>query len=196
MYPEQLLKEVVVKKQSQCNMKMMEVVNADLAIAWEVMTKFCTLVNLGTQTHRFVSQHLIHETMASVMYRLLDMALPHGSFDEAVRLGLLTFSYHVFLQWRDIPLPHRDYPDTFKRCLVGLIHAGQASSSFILWICMVAAVSLFNVEHDVWLLELLRNYTNRCDVRTWTKTQDILKSYMWVPLLDSQSGEHIYKQVD
>jgi hypothetical protein len=44
---------------------------------------------------------IVMDTMAAVMYRLLHMSFSSGSIDEVIRLGLLSLSYHIVLQWQD-----------------------------------------------------------------------------------------------
>lgn len=57
------------------------------------------LVNLSTQTQQLVRTEIVYDTISAAIYRLLNIRFPTGSRDKIVRLGLLTFSYYVFLQW-------------------------------------------------------------------------------------------------
>jgi hypothetical protein len=98
-YPEKLLPASDDKMWSEDSIELIRNMDNDLAIAWRVMRRFCFMVNLGTQTQRLIRPEIIHETMSAVIYRLLHMRFAAGSIMEAVRHGLLAFSYHVFLQW-------------------------------------------------------------------------------------------------
>lgn len=166
--------------------------DTDLATAWRVMKKFCLLVNLGAQTQRLIHPEIIHETMVAVVYRLLRMVFATGSIDEAVRLGLLAFSHHIFLQWQDIRLPYHHFPTTFQSCILGLKLVDGVTSRLMLWLLITGANSVFNISNEAWLRENLREHSDRCQVRTWREMQEILKSFMWIALLDEQPGKQIY----
>src|ERR1700761_9060948 len=84
-----------------------------LVEAWRVMERFCSVVNLAVATRRMLSPSLLCDTMASVMYRLLHMSFAIGSIDEAVRLSLLGFTYHIFLQWQLLRLPYVCFPSIY-----------------------------------------------------------------------------------
>jgi hypothetical protein len=191
-YPEKLLPASDDKVCSQDNIEFIRNIDNDLAMAWRVMRRFCLLVNLGTQTQRLIYPEIIRETMTAVIYRLLHMGFAAGSIDETVRLGLLAFSHHVFLQWQDIKLPYYHFPTTYKNCILGLKLADRVSSQLMLWLLMTGANSLFNVSDEAWLRENLREHTDRCQVKTWKEMQEILKSFMWIALLDEQPGKQIY----
>jgi hypothetical protein len=188
-YPEKLLPASDDKMLSQDNVELIRNMDNDLATAWRVMRKFCLLVNLGTQIQRLIYPEIIYETMIAVTYRLLHMGFAAGSIDETVRLGLLAFSHHVFLQWQDIKLPYYHFPTTYQNCILGLKLVDRVSSQLMLWLLMTGANSLFNVSDEVWLREHLREYADRCQVKTWKEMREILKSFMWIALLDEQSGK-------
>ena len=167
----------------------------DLATAWLVMSKFCLQVNLGTQTQRFISPAIICETMTAVTYRLVHMRFSAGSIDEIVRHGLLAYCYHVFLQWQDIKVPYRYFPTAYQNCILHLKLANMASDQLMLWLLMVGALSVFDVSDETWLRKLLREYASKCRVKTWKEVQDVLKSFMWIPLLDQRPGKCIFDEL-
>lgn len=191
-YPEKVLPAANDKMHSQASTELAENMNDELALAWRVMTKFCSLVNLGTQTQRLVRPEIIHETMTALMYRLLDMDFAAGTIDEAVRQGLLAFSYHVFLQWQDIRPPYHPFPLMYKTCLLDLQLMDGVPPTLMLWLLMTAAHSIFNTRDERWLMEGLRKYINSCQAREWKDMRDILKTYMWISLLDDESGKEIF----
>lgn len=159
------------------------------------MKRFCFLVDLGIQTQRFIRLEIIHETMAAVMYRLLHMSFATGSLDEIIRHSLLAFSYHVFLQWQDINLPYHRFPTAFHKCILHLAPANGVSSQLMLWLLMTGANSVFNMSEESWLKDLLQEYFNKCRVKNWKEMQGILKSFIWIEVLDDQPGESIYNLV-
>lgn len=192
-YPEKLLPDLNDK---MCpppdNVELIHKLDNDLATVWRVMSKFCSLVNLGTQTQRLIYPEIISETMTAVLYRLLHMGFATDSIDEAVRLGLLAFSHHVFLQWQDIKLPYRYFPTIYQKCILGLQSVDGVSSQLMLWLLMAGANSFFDISDEAWLRESLREHVDRCHVKTWKEMQDRLKSFMWIALLDDQPGKQNY----
>lgn len=176
----------------QDNIELIQNLDNDLAICWQVMRKFCSLVNLATQIERFVYPDFIHQTMTTVIYRLLHMGFAIGSVNETVRLGLLAFSHHVFLQWQDIRPPHCYFPAVYKTCILGLGLVDGLSSQLVLWLLMTGATSLFSISDEAWLRKCLREGADRCQVKTWKEMLKILNSFMWIATLDEQPGKQIY----
>ncbi|OTA82011.1 hypothetical protein M434DRAFT_17168 [Hypoxylon sp. CO27-5] len=192
-YPEKLLLASDDKTYcSEGNFKLMEVLDNELARCWQVMRRFCLLVNLGMQTQRLVRLETTHRTMTALMYRLLHMSFTAGSIDEAIRHGLLAFSYHVFLQWQDIIPPYHQFAAAYKSCILDIKNTDGISSQLMLWLLMAGAVSVFKVSDETWLRELTKEYYNICQVRTWKEMRDILKSYMWVVTLGEEAGKRIH----
>jgi hypothetical protein len=191
-YPEALLPGSNHGSFAKDNIELVQNMDDDLARAWLVMKRFCSLVDLGTQTKRLMRPELIHEAMSAVMYRLLNMRFALSSIDETVRYGLLAFSHHVFLQWRDIKLPCRHFPTAYRDCILSLESADGTSSQLMLWLLMIGAISIYNVSDEAWLRKSFREHVDKCQVKTWREMQHLLKSFMWVALLDEQSGKYIY----
>jgi len=192
-YPEKrLLPASYDKMCSQDNIELIRKMDTDLATAWRVMRRFCLLVNLGAQTQRLIHPEIIHEMMVAVIYRLLRMGFAAGSIDETVRLGLLAFSHHIFLQWQDIKLPYRHFPTTYQSCILGLKLVDGVSSQLMLWLLMTGTISVFNISDEAWLRVHLREHADKCQVKTWKEMQEILRSFMWIALLDEQPGKQIY----
>lgn len=167
--------------------------DSGLATAWWVMKRFCLLINLGTQTQRFISQDIIHQTMSAVLYRLLRMRFTAYSMNETVRHGLLGFAHHAFLQWQDIKLPYYHFTTAYRNCILHLKLIDEVSSQLMIWLLMTGALSVFHVTDETWLVESLREYAAKCKVDTWKEMDNMLKSYMWIPMLDEQPGKQIYK---
>ncbi|KAJ9419930.1 hypothetical protein QL093DRAFT_2591347 [Fusarium oxysporum] len=139
-YPHNLLRAWDDKMCSQGYIEISESLDSSLATLWRVMRRFCVLVNIGTQTQQLIRPQTIHETMTAVMYRLLRMDFTAGSINEAIRHGLLAFSYHVFLQWQDIKLPYHCFPTIYKNCVLGLELVDGISSQLMIWLLMTGAL--------------------------------------------------------
>jgi hypothetical protein len=169
--------------------------DGDLVTACQNMRRFCFLADLGTGAQQTITPEIIHETMTSVMYRLLQMRFAAGVIDEAVHLSLLAFSYHLFIQWRDIKLPYEHLPKIYYDCIQRFRIGNNVSPRLLLWLLMIGAISLFNLSTETWLGLLLQEYIGRCQVKTWNELQEVLKSFMWISLLDAPLGMQIYDEL-
>ncbi|OIW23333.1 hypothetical protein CONLIGDRAFT_625094 [Coniochaeta ligniaria NRRL 30616] len=190
-YPEKLVLDEISPQDAAGTLQ----VDGELATAWRVVRRFCLLVDLATQTQRSLRQDLIGDTMAAVMYRLLRMRFDSGSVDEAVRHGLLAFVHHVFLQWQDIRLPYRSFPEAYKACIVCLLEKGDASPRLILWLLYIGAMSTWDVSAEPWLMDGLSEYAGRCRVRKWKDAHAILKEVAWLPVMDDVAARQLYQSL-
>ncbi len=57
---------------------------------------------------------------------------------------------------------------------------------------MIGSNSVFYASNEALLVDLLREHAHRRQVRSWKGLQEILKSFMWIALLDDQSGKQVY----
>jgi hypothetical protein len=194
-YPVQLLSAPDDETYSEDNVKLIGQLDEDLVTACQIMRRFCLMVNLGAQAPQIINPDIIHETMTSIMYRLLHTSFAAGSVDKTVQLGLLAFSYHLFIQWQDIKLPYQHFPNTYQDCIQSFGLVDRVSPRLMLWLLMIGAISLFDISNETWLRELLRLFIGRCQVKTWKEMQDILESFMWIPLLDEQLGKKIHHEL-
>ena len=165
-YPEQVSSSFSHSICSQEDTQLAQDLNENLAEVWLVMKRFCLLANLGTQTRMLIQPATIYGTMTAVMYRLLRMGFATGTLDESLRLGLLAFTHHVFLQWQDIRLPCHPLSESYRNYLQ--VHAlGDIISPRIsLWLLVIGAISLFSVSNELWLADYLRRQVERCGVKT------------------------------
>ncbi|XDG09185.1 hypothetical protein ABKA04_008800 [Annulohypoxylon sp. FPYF3050] len=194
-YPDQVISSFSRSASSQEETQFVQDLDPNLAEIWIISRKFCLLTNLGTQTGMRMQPETIYRTMTAVMYRLFHMSFESGSLNETVRFGLLAFTHHVFLQWRGIkPSCRHQFRHAYRNYLQ--IHPlDTASPQLLMWLLTIGAVSLFSVLEEPWLRDKLERQVERCQVNTWTKLQEVLKSFMWVPLLDDKVGEEVYSSL-
>lgn len=136
--------------------------NAELARAWDTTKTFCMLVNYAADSKRKIPQETLLNTMASVMYRLLNLSFDAGSLDEMVRLGLLAFCSKVFLQWSRVRSPPRHLSRSFRDCLLSLTE--PVSPQVTLWLLLTGYISVFSDEDEAWLQPWLRAVLEMCGV--------------------------------
>jgi hypothetical protein len=191
-YPQQLLPGADDKIWSQDNTELLRHLDSYLATVWRVMRRFCSLANLGAQTRRLFHPEFIHQTMIAVVYRLLHVGFADGSIDETVRLGLLAYCHHIFLQWQDVRLPYRHFADAYQNCILRLKLVDGASPRLVLWLLMTGANSVFNVSDEAWLRECWQEHAGACHASRWKQVQGILESFMCISFLDEEPGKRNY----
>lgn len=169
--------------------------NVSLAEVWRVTRKFCLLTNLGTQTQTLMQPATIYGTMTAVMYRLVRMGFVAGSLDEAVRLGLLAFTNHMFLQWKGVRLPRHGFSNHYRDYLQSRQGEDLIPLQVMLWLLITGAVSIFCLSAEPWLGDGLRRKIEQCGVRTWKNMQEALKTCMSIPLLDEERGMQVYEKL-
>ena len=156
----------------------MQDLNMDLAEAWRVIRKFCLLAILGTQTQMTIEPAMIYGTMTAVMYRLVRMRFVVCSLDETIRLGLLAFTHHTFLQWKDICLPCHGFSRRYQKYLMAHQLEDVVPAGVTLWLLMTGAISIFSISTEPWLGDFLRRQVERCKVTSWKDMQQVLKACM------------------
>lgn len=179
--------------------KFLEHTDKELVQAWETLSTFCSVINYAVQTGQCISTEIFLDTMVSVMYRLLNMrSLLPGSRDETFRLGLLAFSSSVFLQWKHLGVAYAHLTSSLRVFLVAACRQTPSSPSVYippqlrLWLLMVGAVSVFEYTSNDWLKPLMIADFRLCEIDSWCKLRDLLKSFMWIDLVHDKGGKSIF----
>ena len=168
-------------------------IDDELARAWRVMSDFCSVINFAVDSRQRITVETFLDTMASVMYRLLDMRFEASSRDEAIRLGLLCFSCSVFLHWRRLGMSYPHLTSAFRGCLARLTTPfSHISPQLVLWLLMAGAVSVFDASDDEWLRPLLLVNIGLYEIYSWSKMQDLLMSFMWIGLVHDKPGKGVF----
>ena len=168
-------------------------IDQDLASAWIVMAEFSQVINHTTKSQHRIAIETFLLTMASVIYRLLNMTkFKANSTEEAIRLGLLAFSSSVFLQWKQLGLSYNKLATTYRNHLTES-QCPNASPQLSIWLLMVGAVSIFGRDDEKWLRPRLRaNIDSIGGLKSWTDVQDVLKSFMWIGLVLDKPGKEVF----
>ncbi len=151
----------------------LEDVNNDLAQAWSTISNFCSIINFAVDSELRISTETFLDTMASVVYRLLDMRFIADSKDEVVRLGLIAFLCNVFLQWKHLGMSYPYFTSMFRNCLWNM-PPGRVPPDFMAWLLVIGAVSVFDEADDSWLKPLLRSNISLCSIDRWNEMQEVL----------------------
>lgn len=198
-YPDQISTFISKKSNAtgpKCNSDgFLDNIDKELATVWRAMKRFCSLINRAVKTKRKLPEKTLLETMASVMYRLFHMSFPSGSFDAAIRLGLLAFSSHVFLQMPDVRTQNRHLSTIYRECLFNLDVLQAGSSRIALWLLIICAISVFTESDNTWLKPWLRSNIELCKVESWSALRDIMNSFVWTGLVFDKPGKDIFDSV-
>jgi hypothetical protein len=167
--------------------------DAQLAPAWMVLSDFCSVVNFAADSKQRITVGTFLDTMASVMYRLLDMHFEVSSSDETICLGLLCFSCSVFLQWQHLGVSYSLLASVFRGSFATLTAtSSHLSPQLVLWLLMTGAVSVFDGSDDAWFNPLLRETMRTCKVDSWSEMRDLLMSFMWIGLVHDKTGKRVF----
>lgn len=166
--------------------------NDDLFGAYSAMRRFCSAINIAFKQKRQLPKEILLNTMASVMYRLLDMSFDPTTMDESFRLGLIAFSSHIFLRLGDVKPSHTRFPDAYRKSLLQF-STTEGSSPILLWLMMVGGISVFGSADNPWLITCLQANIESCGVQTWTDLRAYLKRFLWIDFLHDKPGEAMYR---
>jgi hypothetical protein len=166
-YPDQKLWVIGKSTDISHSVNFLEKIDEDLGAAWVAMQRFCSLVNLAMETHRVFSLEIVLDTMAAVMYRLLRMRFETGSINEAIRLGLLSLSYRIFLQRQDMGFSSFRFPSIYRNSLSNLKLADGFPPGIMLWLLMIGGISRFASSDNAWLKDSLQEHMGICHVKSW-----------------------------
>lgn len=168
-------------------------IDQDLAAVWLVMVEFSHVINRAAKYQHRIATETLLTTMASVIYRLIDMTkFKSDSTEEVIRLGLLAFSTSVFLQWKQLGLSYNHLATAYRNSLAEL-PCPNIPPQFLLWFSMVGAVSVFGCDDEKWLRPRLRaNIDSIGGLESWTDMQELLESFMWIGLVLDKPGKEVF----
>ncbi|KAH8677970.1 hypothetical protein BX600DRAFT_431279 [Xylariales sp. PMI_506] len=170
----------------------LESIDGELATVWRTMQKFCSLTNSATDNHERIAAVLIRDTMAWTMYQLLGLGFEAGSTTEGIRIGLLLFCHHTFLQWKGVRFSYPQLSASYCTFLSNVENNSTIPSMLGLWLLVIGAISIFPVTEEKWLKVILKGYLHKCSFSDWNEMRQILRSFLWIDMLHDGPGEHIF----
>ncbi|KAK6347665.1 hypothetical protein TWF718_005504 [Orbilia javanica] len=192
-YPDHTPYLTTVKITHPASEKFLENIEPKLAEAWTFLKGFCYIMNSAAESNRRLPQSTLMNAMTSIMYRLISMSFKKESVDEAIRLGLLSFSSYIFLRWQSVTLAYIHLPTVYKSSLVNLNLSKEFPPEMMLWLLMVGAISVFGEGDNVWLRPWLKVNFELCGVKGWEDLKGVLKGLMWVGIVIDQAGKEVYE---
>jgi hypothetical protein len=150
-------------------------------------------VNSAAEKNIKLSDQILLTTMGSVMYALLRMNFPTNPINEAIRLGLLAFCSHSFLERRGIRLPNGYLRENYYRTCFE-----DVNTQVSLWFLMIGKISIFTSDTDdsaTWIKSRLREKVGLNKDCSWPQLRLILKSFLWIDILHDAPGKTIFESV-
>lgn len=172
----------------------LKAIDLELVEIWKVLSKFCSVINVALQSKQVISTETYLETMASTIYRLLNMRFISNSQNEAIRLGVIAFTSGVFLQWRGMGVKYPHFTCIFRTCLEEVSNS-RTPPQLMTWLLMVGAAGVFDTSDDVWLEPLLSSSLGMCGIGSWSEMRELLESFLWIDLVFERSGKRMYESI-
>ncbi|OAA55854.1 hypothetical protein SPI_08061 [Niveomyces insectorum RCEF 264] len=179
---------------TDCALPSLQGVHADLRRIWTTLHRFCATVNTAVQRKRQLPKDVLLDAMASTMYPLLDLngAFAAQSVDEAICLGLLVFSAHIFLSWQGLRPAHTHFPGMYRACLVHTKLPDTFSPLILVWLLLFGSLTLFSPADNAWLMPWLRLNIGLCRSGTWRGLCGQLETLPWIGMLHDKPGKVVY----
>lgn len=159
------------------------------------MKKFCSLINRTVKSKRKLSEATLIKAMGSILYRLHHMGFAVDTFDEALRLGLVAFSSHVFFEPTSIDVQGTPLSSAYRACLLDSAIQEQMSPQIFLWLQIVGFIAVFDVSDHTWQKPLLQSSIERCGMRSWREVSDMMNTYVWIDIVFDKPGKDVYEML-
>ena len=175
------------------------ITNSELAKIWDVLMRFCAMVNEVAVNQRRFSEQVLLETMASVMYRLLNMSATPDSADNLIRLSMLSFCASIFLPWQQLRIPFGWLQLEHKRSLAWLMQSNLAhlDRRTILWVLTIYGMNFSPLpadEHEQvhsWLTEVADLY----GLTNWDGAKNIVGDFLWIDIVCDQPARKLFDEI-
>ncbi|KAI0183963.1 hypothetical protein EV127DRAFT_252746 [Xylaria flabelliformis] len=168
-------------------------INDQLAAAWNAMSDFCSIINLAADTERRIDVKTFLYSMASIMYNLLDMRFESTSWEETIRLGLLSFSCSVFLPWARLGILYPHLKSIVRNQFASI--SGSSPSmppKLVIWLLMAGAVGVLDEPDCACVHDLLLEAANSCGIKHWSQMRVMLNSLMWIDIVHDKQGKRVF----
>lgn len=133
-----------------------EDIDEALGSALVALQRFCSLFNLATETHQ-----MFPFGNCDGYYGCCYVSSSPYEFsiaiDEAICLGILSLSSHIFLLWQDLEFLSFQFPSIYKTTLSNLKHTDGFPPTIMLWAFMIGGLSRFTTLDDKWLKDSCKN---------------------------------------
>jgi hypothetical protein len=173
-----------------------ETLDAKLGNCWKDLHAFSCLSNLAYQTTRKLSPETYNEMMISILYRLMDLSFEDDILQEAIRLGLLTFSSTIFLARQYMQQPYERLYRLFGSALLKLCQSPSivVPSPIMLWLlALYHVVAYKQPAPEDWQTVQFGKAISLTRVRKWPGAHELLKAVMWVGFVHDVPGKRVFE---
>ncbi|KAI0506272.1 hypothetical protein F5B22DRAFT_624274 [Xylaria bambusicola] len=165
-----------------------------LTSIWNTMSDFCSVINCAAISEQRITMKLFLNSMASIMYRLIDMQIEPSSISEVIRLGLLCSCCSVFLQWQHLGISYTHLSFSVKRLFLELNGKDIfVSQEFAFWLFIIASISVLSDSDADWLHPLLRQVAGTLELQTWDQARKLLSTIMWIDSVHGNAGKRVFE---
>jgi hypothetical protein len=157
---------------------------------WVDLREIAKAANLSSQSKRLLSPSFFQEALISVQYRLQNLAYESPDEREILRLAMLAFSSTIFF---DCSTPLHNYENLALQLRAALELLGHNFDGkwmrFTVWLIFVMRPLVPDGSRGhSWLLTQLANVSRSLGIKYWAEVKQILKSFLWVDMLESDFG--------
>jgi hypothetical protein len=175
------------------------ITNSELAKIWDVLIRFCAMVNELTVNQRRFSEQVLLETMASVTYRLLNMSVTPESADNAIRLSMLSFCASIFLPWQHLRMPFGWLQLEHKRSLAWLMQSTVAHLDLgtVFWVLTIYGIAFSPLPADkheevqLWLTGV----ADLCGLTNWDGVKKIVGDFLWIDIVCDHPARKLLDEI-
>jgi hypothetical protein len=166
-----------------------------LSNQWILMKRFCLLMSLAASTHCKLPEQNLVENMAAIPYPLLHEQYETGTLAEAIRLGMLAFSSHIFLQWHNIKPPYTYFSTKYRECYDCMTLSAVSPPDFTFWYMIIGYIAVFEMSDNDWLISALRLHIKNESIKSWSQARDILNGFFWIFPLHEHLGKALFDSI-
>ena len=165
----------------------------NLTHIWADLREFCRLANDPNHKYSLLNYH---ETMVSILYRLLTTNFDQNTPEEALRMGMLVFSGSIFLQLNRTRTRFSKVADAMEAVLYQFTERRSTNplAKVVLWLQFVDAIS-FVTSGLVIQDARLRPAIEDTGAESWEDVRAILKSLLWIDAQHDALGKRVYDTV-
>ena len=176
----------------------MEALDPRLVNCWKDLHAFSCMINLAYQTTRKLSPTTYTETMISILYRLIWLAIDDDVLEEAIRSGLLVFSSTIFLTRHYMKQRHERLSSSFRSALLKLSRSRSVKlpPPIMLWLTAFYYMELKREPSpEDGLSIFLDEAAPLTEADAWPQARRVLKSAMWVDFVHDAPGEKVFEAI-
>lgn len=165
---------------------------------WDDLRSVSCLLN-SSYANPKIGSFTFQEVIISTSYRLLhhfSLAEPMPkTMDTACYLVLLAFITTMFLRGPELQHSYNLLAENLRSSLKHLTKHHDRHDSTMLWLFLVAGISVFNESDARWLILQIRKCLSTLQLRGWDDVQKILTRFPWVGYFHDKRGQQLWTKV-